>query len=145
MNKRILCAVDLTHEADTRALLEETGRIAKLDGAAITVVTVLPDYGSSWVGSFFKDGTLREAAEAAMKALHETAHAALPDAASIQCVVEIGTAYERILEVAATSQADLIIVGAHKPGLTDGIMGPNAARVVRYSTASVLVARLDRE
>lgn len=135
MTQHILCAVDLTHEADAKALIDEAQRIADQDGAALSVATVLPDYGSSWVGSFFKDGTLKEAAEAARHALHRFA------GEGVQCIVEIGTAYEKILEAAKAANADLIVVGASKPDLADRIIGPNAARVARYAEVSVLVVR----
>ncbi len=142
MNKHILCAIDLTHHDDARALLTEAGRVAALDQAALSVVTVLPDYGSSFVGSFFKEGTLKDAAEAARQALHGLVDDVLPDAGVVQCIVEIGSAYEEILDAAKKCEADLIIVGAHKPDLTDRIIGPNAARIVRHADISVLVLRI---
>lgn len=143
MAKRILVAVDLTHEADAWSLIAEAGRIATLDGAHLSVATVLPDYGSSWVGTFFKDGALADAAEAARKALHNLVSEILPDLApEVQCIVEIGTAYKEILHAAKQAEADLIVVGAHKPDLADRVIGPNAARVSRYADVSVLVVRI---
>ena len=65
MTNHILCAVDLTHEEDAKALVAEASRLADLENATLSVATVLPDYGSSFVGSFFKDGTLKEAGLAA--------------------------------------------------------------------------------
>lgn len=142
MSQHILCAIDLTHLDDARSLVAEAGRMAKRDDALLSVVTVLPDYGSSFVGSFFKEGTLKEAAEAALVSLHDLADSVLPDAGNVQCIVEIGSAYEEILDAARKCDADLIIVGAHKPNLTDRIIGPNAARIVRHATVSVLVLRI---
>ena len=59
-----------------------------------------------------------------------------------QCIVEIGTAYVKLLSAARKCSADLIVIGAHKPDISDQILGPNAARVVRYATVSVMVVRL---
>lgn len=142
MTEHILCAVDLTHPDDARALVAEAGRLATFEAAALSLVTVLPDYGSSFVGSFFHAGTLTEAAKAAQTALHELADATLPTFGPVQCIVEVGTAYEKVLQAAKTCGADLIVVGAHKPELADRIIGPNAARVVQHATASVLVLRI---
>ncbi|MEO0484894.1 MAG: universal stress protein [Pseudomonadota bacterium] len=141
MTSRILVAVDLGHAADAKSLIASAARMAVFEGAELSVVTVLPDYGTSFVGSFFKEGTLKEAAEAARTALHDLADGALPDGRAVQCIVEIGTAYEKILSAADQIEAELIIVGASKPDLADRIVGPNAARVVRYARASVLVLR----
>lgn len=142
MAKHILCAIDLTHLDDARSLLSEAGRLAVLDQADFSVVTVLPDYGTSFVGSFFKEGTLKEASQAALAALHKLVDDVLPDRAETQCIVEIGTVYEEVLDAADKCQADLIVVGAHKPDLAGRIFGPNAARIVRHATVSVMVARL---
>ncbi|GGE47338.1 universal stress protein [Actibacterium pelagium] len=142
MSKHILCAIDLTHMDNARALVTEAGRIANMEQALLSVVTVLPDYGSSFVGSFFKDGTLKGAAEAARQSLHALVDEVLPDAGTVQCIVEIGSAYEEILDAAKKCDADMIIVGAHKPDLADRIIGPNAARIVRHADVSVLVLRI---
>ncbi len=142
MSEHILCAVDLTHLDNARALLVEAARMAAFENAALSVVTVLPDYGSSFVGSFFKDGTLKEAAEAARQSLHSLTDPIQTDGNPIQCIVEIGTVYEEILDAARKCDADMIIVGAHKPNLKDRIIGPNAARIVRHADVSVLVLRI---
>ena len=142
MSEHILCAVDLTHADDARAHVAEAGRIAEREGATLSLVTVLPDYGTSFVGSFFKDGTLKEAGEAARVALHKLADQALPNHGQVQCIVEIGNVYEKTIEASKLANSDLIVVGAHKPDLADRVMGPNAARIARYADVSVLIVRL---
>lgn len=142
MSKRFLCAIDLTHDKDARALLQEAGRLARLEDAKLSVVTVLPDYGSTFVGSFFKEGTLKNASEAAREALHQMEQELLPDIGPVQSIIEVGSVYEEILEAAEKVSADLIIVGAHRPSFASRMIGPNAARVSRYAKTSVLVVRL---
>ena len=39
------------------------------------------------------------------------------------------------------AEADLIVVGSHRPAMRDYLLGTNAARVVRHAHCSVLVAR----
>ncbi len=142
MITHILCSVDLTHDQDARATLAEAGRMAGHYGARLSVVTVLPDYGSSWVGSFFKEGTLSQAAQSARDTLHRMVDDVLPDHKPVQCIVEIGTVYEEVLDAIGKCGADLVIVGAHKPDIADRIIGPNAARIARHAPVSVLVLRL---
>lgn len=137
-----LCAVDLTHPEDARAILAEADRQAKLHDAHLSVMTVLPDYGSSFVGSFFKDGTLKEAIAKANEALHQMVDEVLPGHGHVQCITAIGSAYEQILEAAQKINAALIVVGAHKPNFSERVIGPNAARVARHAETSVLVVRL---
>ncbi|MCG3269605.1 universal stress protein [Yoonia sp. I 8.24] len=140
--EHILCAVDLSDEPDALKILEEAEKLAGLYDASLSLVTVVPDYGSSWVGSFFKEGTLKMATEAAMDALKKLSADTQARGRKVQHIVEIGTTYEEILHAADQMNADLIVVGAHKPDLASRIIGPNASRVVRYAKASVLVVRV---
>ncbi|WP_415919573.1 universal stress protein [Tateyamaria sp. SN6-1] len=142
MTQHILCAVDLTHTAEATRLLQEADRLASFYDATLSVVTVLPDYNSSWVGSFFKDGTLKEAAAAANDALHGLVKTTLPDREQVQHIVEIGVVYEQVLAAIKAAQADLVIVGAHKPDMADKILGPNSARIARLAPVSTLVLRV---
>lgn len=142
MTDHILCAVDLAHEDDARRLLAEAGRLADCYGAALSVVTVIPDFGSSWVGTFFEEGALQKAAEEASATLHALVREALPDrAGQVQHIVEIGTVYEEVLRAIEQSRADLVIVGAHKPDVADRLLGPNSARIARHAPVSTLIVR----
>ncbi|MCH2095273.1 MAG: universal stress protein [Rhodobacteraceae bacterium] len=141
MHKHILVAVDLTHREDAAKLVAEAGRLAKFENANLHLVTVLPDYGMSFVGSFFQDGTLKAATAAAHDSLRALADDVLTDHGQVQCIVEIGSVYEKTLKAAKLSNADLIVVGAHKPDLADRVMGPNAARIARHANVSVQVVR----
>lgn len=142
MIKRILCSVDMTHNADAANLLVEADRLASFYEASLSVVTVLPDYGTSWVGSFFKDGTLKKAAIAANNALHDLVKETLPNREKVQHIVEIGVVYEQVLKAISESKADMVIVGAHKPDISDKLLGPNSARIARLSPVSTLVFRM---
>ena len=59
----------------------------------------------------------------------------------MQHIVGNGNVYESILEVAKRIKADLIVVQARRPELRKYLLGPNAARVVRHATCSVMVVR----
>ena len=52
-----------------------------------------------------------------------------------------GRIYDQILKVAKELGVDAIVVGAHRPDLTDYLLGSNAARVARHATQSVFVIR----
>lgn len=142
MTKHILCSVDLTHMGEAQHLLTEAEKLAGFYGATLSVVTVLPDYNSSFVGSFFKEGTLKEAAGSANDALHKLVRETLPAREQVQHIVKIGVVYEQVIDTISEIGADLVIVGAHKPDLADALLGPNSARVVRHSPVSTLVMRV---
>jgi nucleotide-binding universal stress UspA family protein len=61
--------------------------------------------------------------------------------AKVRHVIATGRAYEEVLNLAKKTGASLIVVGAHKADISDYLLGPNAARVVRHATCSVHVVR----
>lgn len=143
MSNFVLAAIDLQHPEHHAAILSKAARMAEMDSARIAVVTVVPDFGMSIVGSFFEEGAAQAAMNTAAETLHEVVAKALGTDASAQVkhIVRSGTAYEQILETATELEPELIVMGAHRPDLKDYLLGPNAARVVRHSNCSVLVLR----
>lgn len=143
MSNTILVAIDLAHPEHHDKLLTKAAQMADLDDAALAVVTVIPDFGMSIVGTFFEAGAEERALQGAAHTLHNVVTKALGAETDkgTKHVVRHGNAYEEILETAKMVDANLIIMGAHKPNYGDYLLGPNAARVVRHSTCSVLVLR----
>ena len=141
MSKSILCAIDISNPGEDAKVLKTAASIAQTDNAQLDVVTVVPDYGMSVVGSFFNQDHHDEALKAAKKQLKEEVVNAIGTDIKVRHIVTTGKAYDEVLKVAKEAKSDLIIVGAHKPDFKDYLLGPNAARIVRHSKASVYVVR----
>ena len=139
----VLCAVDISNSDRDVDVLKLANRMAGLDGAQLDVITVVPDFGMSVVGSFFEPHHHEQAVEEAQRRLDELVEEAIgADAnAKVRHIVATGNAYEEILHAAELADTGLIVIGAHKPDLKDYLLGPNASRVVRHSNCSVLVVR----
>ena len=52
-----------------------------------------------------------------------------------------GGIYHELLQEAADWGADLIVVGSHRPVMSDYLLGSNAKTIVRHAQCSVLVVR----
>lgn len=143
MSALVLAAIDLAHPVHHATILQKAARMAEVEEAGIAVVTVIPDFGMSIVGSFFEEGAEQKALNDAGESLHAATNQVLGAevSARINHIVRHGTAYEQILDAATKHGATLIIMGAHRPNFKDYLIGPNAARVVRHSKCSVLVLR----
>ncbi len=143
MTGPVLCAVDVSNPHRDDDVLKAAARLAALDDAQLDVITVVPDYGMSVVGSFFDQSHHDKAVEEARKLLNDLGREVLGDEVNskVRHIVATGKAYDEILRVAAADQASLIVIGAHKPDFKDYLLGPNAARVVRHSNCSVYVVR----
>lgn len=140
MYKRILVPIDLQDSAIADRVLEEAAYIAAASGAELHLLTVVPTYSMSIVGSFFPEGYENKALVAAQGALkefmanHEAAKGARGHVAH-------GTIYDEIMKAADNLDCDMIVMASHRPELKDYLLGPNAARVVRHARQSVFVVR----
>ena len=106
------------------------------------MLTVVPDYGMTIVGSYFDSGFEGKALEKAQSVLREfLADNASQMSADIKGHVAHGRVYAEILRVSEELDCDLVVIGAQDPSPQDYLLGPNAARVVRHCPRSVLVVR----
>ena len=140
MYKDILMPIDLGDENSWRAA-PVCIEYAKAFGATVHVVTVVPDFGMSIVGSFFPQDFEKKALDQARQRLHEWVSEHMPKNIKVQHIVGHGTAYEEILRLSEEVECDLIVMASHRPKAEDYLIGPNSARVVRHAACSVLVVR----
>lgn len=141
MSKSILCAIDLGHPEISQAVLKRAQMLANLDSSTLNVITVVPDYGMTIVGSFFEEGTLKKAVEATNEQLHSFVSKNIDAGTKVRHVVSVGSIYEEVLAAIDNTKSDLVIMGAGKPGLKEYLLGPNASRVARHSNVSVYIVR----
>ncbi|MEM1345373.1 MAG: universal stress protein [Pseudomonadota bacterium] len=140
MFNAILLPLDIGAD-DNQRLLEQATTLAKANAATLHLLTVVPDFGLSIVGSFFPENYERAALDEAKAKLDPLAERARTEGVVVEAHVGHGSVYDQILRVAAHLRCDLIVIGAHRPELRDYLLGPNAARVVRHANQSVLVLR----
>lgn len=141
MYQNILVAIDLDDPSDLNRTLKTAVELNQATGHCLHVMTVLPTFGMSMVGQFFPKGYEKEMADKLLARLREEIKPHIPDGMKVQHIVGEGSVYETVLRMAKRVDADLIIIGAHRPELKDYLLGPNAARVVRHADVSVLVVR----
>lgn len=142
MTQSVLCAIDVTHPEDTE-VLKQADKMARMDDAALDVVTVVPNLGVTLVASYFDEHFQDQLVTETKKKLSDFVSAVLGEDRNkaIRHIVATGSVYEEILQVAKQVESDLIVIGARKPHLKEFLLGPNAARVVRHADQSVMVVR----
>ncbi|MFY0679314.1 MAG: universal stress protein [Thalassovita sp.] len=143
MSNSVLCAVDISNGEDDAKTIRAAARLAAMDDAQLDVIAVVPDFGISQVGSFFNKDHHDSMVAEAKAHLNDLVTKVLDSDqnSKVRHVVATGRAYEEVLSLAKTTQAALIVVGASKEDLTDFLLGPNAARIVRHAECSVYVVR----
>ncbi len=141
MTKSILFSVDLNHESSWSKALPQAVALAQASGADLHVLTVIPNFGMSMVGSYFPADFAEKATADTEKALAALVDAEVPSDVKTECHVVHGTIYKKILENADHLGCDLIVMASHRSEMQDYLIGPNSARVVRHAKQSVFVVR----
>jgi nucleotide-binding universal stress UspA family protein len=141
MFKSILLPIDLASEASWKKSLALAAELARDRGAVLHVMSVLPDFGMSIVGSYFDKDFEGAALMDISGQLKSWASRNVPEGVKAEVHVAHGSIYDEILRLADKLGCDAIVLAAHRPELRDYLLGPNAARVVRHAKQSVLVVR----
>tara|TARA_B100000315_G_scaffold122757_1_gene112693 strand:+ start:15091 stop:15519 length:429 start_codon:yes stop_codon:yes gene_type:complete len=141
MYNNILLTVDLSDDASWSKAAPTAVEMCKSFGAKLHLLTVIPDMGTPLVEEFFPDNYETEMAKGAAAKIAEFANTQFPSDLTPNVHVGSGSIYKEILRVANETNADLIIMASHRPELSDYLLGPNAARVVRHANCSVMVVR----
>ena len=140
MTKNILVAVDLEDDALMTRILQAAGDIAGLHDAQITLVHVAANLPSDVRAHLPEDYEKGMTEQVAGKLDTEVESLNLPEG-RVHVSVRVGRVYRKIVEEAEKLGADLVIVGGHRPDVTDFLLGSNAARIVRHAKCSVYVVR----
>jgi nucleotide-binding universal stress UspA family protein len=139
--KSVLLPVDLNDGHSWKKALPLALEMARTHGARLHVMTVVPDFGLPMVAQQFPPGYEARLREQALEGLRALTAAEVPAGVTVDHHVAEGSIYREILAKAKALGADLIVMASHRPELADYLIGPNAARVVRHATCSVLVVR----
>lgn len=141
MYKNVLLAVDLGEDHSWKRALPEAVGLAKASGGVLHLMTVVPDFGMTIVGSFFPEDFEHKALVAAQEKLHAFSAEHVASDVSVQHIVRHGSPATEILDAAGEVPTDVIVIGSHRPGMDHMLLGSVAAKVVSKATCSVLVVR----
>ncbi|MEP3276395.1 MAG: universal stress protein [Stappiaceae bacterium] len=141
MYKSVLLPIDLNQPSSWSKALPAALALCKTFDAELHIVTVVPDFGSALVGGFFPEEFEKSALEKVSASLKDFIEKNVVDGTRVKEHLAHGTIYEEINRAADKLECDLIILASHRPELKDYLLGPNAARVVRHASQSVMVVR----
>jgi nucleotide-binding universal stress UspA family protein len=140
MYKRIVLAVDLADTSTTPKGLPQALELAKAWGGDLKLVNVQPVVPATFMEYVPADFDA-EQTKRAMEALESIiADIDLPPARK-SGAARAGGIYHELLQEASEWDADLIVVGSHRPVMSDYLLGSNAKTIVRHAQCSVLVVR----
>ena len=141
MFENILVAIDLNDETSCRKPLLLAMTLARTFGAQLHVVTVVRE-----IEAILQAKAAALGYDPVIRYLENQLESLIREAGAYdlkpKIIVTVGASiYAEILATAESVEADLVVVGSHRPAMKDYLLGTNASRVVRHARCSVLVAR----
>ncbi len=140
MYRRILLAVDLADEAVPPRGLAEALELTQASAGALRLVNVQPLLPATFMEYVPADFDAEQERRAQDALAELAAKIALPPE-RLSLAVASGGVYHELLREATEWGADLIVVGSHRPVMSDYLLGSNAKTIVRHAQCSVLVVR----
>jgi universal stress protein F len=140
MYKRILLAVDLAEPTPAPKGLTQAVELAKAGGGELRLVNVQPVIPATFMEYVPVDFDVEQAQRAKDTLEAILASVELPSERK-SAVARAGGIYHELLQEESDWDADLIVVGSHRPVMSDYLLGSNAKTIVRHAQCSVLVVR----
>ena len=140
MYRKILLAVDLADDSPEPKGLKQALELVNLAGGALRLVYVQPILPATFLEYVPADFDAEQERRANESLAAVAARIALPKE-RLSSVVASGGVYHELLREAAEWGADLIVVGSHRPVMSDYLLGSNAKTIVAHAPCSVLVVR----
>jgi nucleotide-binding universal stress UspA family protein len=140
MFRRIVLAVDLADSSPKPKGLAEALELAVASQGELRLVNVQPMLPATFMEYVPADFDVEQEARAKAALDKIMAEIAAPNV-KLSSAVASGGVYHELLAEAANWGADLIVVGSHRPVMSDYLLGSNAKTIVRHAQCSVLVVR----
>jgi nucleotide-binding universal stress UspA family protein len=140
MYKRIVLAVDLTEPTPSPKGLAQAVELAKAGVGELRLVNVQPVIPATFMEYVPVDFDVEQATQA-KEALDAILTSVDLPAERKTAATRAGGIYHELLQEASEWDADLIVVGSHRPVMSDYLLGSNAKTIVRHAQCSVLVVR----
>jgi nucleotide-binding universal stress UspA family protein len=141
MYKKILFSVDLNDAASWERALPTALEHCQAFSAELHVLTIVPDLPMGVINLYVTSDVGAQLISAAREGLTKFIDEKIPAGFKVFPHIGNGSIYIGIIETAEKVGADLIVMASHRPDMSDYLLGPNAARVVRHAPQSVLVVR----
>ena len=140
MSIKILVAVDLEDETLTDKMLRVASEIGGLHDGQVTLIYVATELPGDVIMHLPADLQHRLSEDLASKLETLAEDVKLPSE-TVHAVVRHGRIYREVLAQAEADATDLIVIGCHKHGATDFLLGSNADKVSRHAACSVYMVR----
>jgi nucleotide-binding universal stress UspA family protein len=141
MFKNILIPVDLSDKESIKVVFPAALNFVNAFGSKLHLVHIMPNFGMKMVEEYLPRHWMSDQKEKYNKLFDDMVKKFIPEGIQVEFHIGRGAIYDEIINYSEKLEADLIILSAVRPQLRDYMLGPNASKIVRHSSISVLVVR----
>lgn len=142
MYKNIVIPVDLADQKNSyKAVFQPALNFVHAFGSKIHLVHIISDFGMQMIEDYLPKHWKNDQMDKYNKQFDKIINQYIPSNVDVTAHIARGAIYDKVINYAEANEADLIIISAVRPQLRDYMLGPNASKIVRHSSVSVLVVR----
>lgn len=142
MYKNIVIPVDLADTKNSyKQVFEPALNFVNSYGSKLHLVHVISDFGMNMFEDYLPKHWKSDQMGKFNNQFEKIISQYIPNNTDVTSHIERGAIYDKVINYAEQNNADLIIISAVRPQQRDYMLGPNASKIVRHSSVSVLVVR----
>ncbi len=141
MFKDIVIPVDLSDKQSMEAVFAPALNFVNAFGSKLHLVHIVPDFGMRMIEDYLPRNWLSDQKQKYNKQFDNIVRKYIPEGVDVTYHIGKGAIYDEIISYSEKNDASLIILSAVRPQLKDYMLGPNASKIVRHSSISVMVVR----
>jgi universal stress protein F len=141
MYKSILIPIDLYDKSSIKPMMIKGLNFAQAFGSIISFIYVIPDFGIKTVEDYLPKHWIKDQKNKYSSQITDLVKQYVPEEINVNISISRGSVYDKVIQYSNEIDADLIIVSAIRPQFRDYMLGPNASKIVRHASISVLVVR----
>jgi nucleotide-binding universal stress UspA family protein len=141
MFKNIVIPVDLSDKQSTKVVFPPALDFVNAFDSKIHLVHIMPDFGMKVLEDYLPRNWMKDQKEKYEVLFDELIVKYIPEVVEVEFSVGRGAIYDEVINYSEKVNADLIMLSAVRPQFKDYMLGPNASKIVRHSSISVMVIR----
>lgn len=141
MFARLLIPVDLTGAFPWKKVVPIALNLVAAFRSELHFVHIVSDFGMSMIEDYLPIHWISDHSKKCENELKEQIAKYVPSDIKANCYIGRGSVYDEVVRYAEEIKADLIILPAIRPELGSYMLGPNASKIARHASISVMVVR----
>ncbi|WP_375326689.1 universal stress protein [Candidatus Tisiphia endosymbiont of Nemotelus uliginosus] len=141
MFQNIIIPVDLSEKQSIKIILSKALEIADKFKAKLHFIYIISDFGIKMVEDYLPKNWAKVQKEKYQMQMQELVSQYVPKERAVEFYVGRGAIYDKVIQYTNDAKGDLIIISAVRPQFSGYMLGPNASKIVRHASVSVLVIR----